>query len=237
MALVDTDGTLDASTWMRLPATIWRDRCAFSLRTSCLIDKAGIPWRPWSGMGKKSTGSGTGYDELTFMELLHNAITNATGKPKLLIRFVGTVAADGVVRGVGTSAAGGGAPSLWPITTTKMVDPRSIYQFKAVHVSGQHTWTANTKDTTDDRAKATEEANAIASTSGAEMGHGSLMLRHLSRQYELGDAIPGTSGRVVNFNLDAAFNGRVPILVGITWTFGDTNKTELVLDSPMLGIT
>ena len=236
MAIVDENGTIDANTWMNMTPTIWPDRCAFTLCAPCqMTDKNIVPWFPWKGGGTAGTGSGSTYENVSFLTLLHNTITVASGKPKLVLRFVGTVASDGVVRGLGRSVAGAGAASRWPLTARRILNRRNRYYLKAV--LDTHTWTTNVTDIEDDSTEIQADADLFAAVAGTEMGHGSIILRHLSRQYELGDGIPATAGRAIDFSLDSG-GDRYPIVVGVTWTFTENaNKTELVLDSPMLGIT
>ena len=48
-------------------------------------------------------------------------------------------------------------------------------------------------------------------------------------------AVPGTTGRVIDFSVDGGRRRKYPILVGVTYHFAEAvNKTELVLDTSLL---
>jgi hypothetical protein len=49
--------------------------------------------------------------------------------------------------------------------------------------------------------------------------------------------VPGTQGRDIDLTLGAD-GAHAPVVIGVTWDFEDAaNKTELVLDTPLLKVT
>ena len=239
MALVNPSGALVSESWITIQARPWPQRCGFTIEIASLMgamEDAG--WRPWKANKDIATkalpvavGNAELYQDLKYLELLHDTITDAADRYKLVLRLSGTIEADDVVRGVGTAAW----PSRWPFTSQRLVAVGNRFQHKVR--DGSHLWSAFSADVADERTDAAAYADRLTATLGAEMGHASILLRHLSREYQIGDGIPETSGRRIDFGLDAG-SRRVPIVLGVTWTFTeDANKTELVLDSPLLGLT
>ena len=93
-------------------------------------------------------------------------------------------------------------------------------------------------DTRDDAHDATSHAERIRDALGSEVGHGSIVLRHVTRAYAPGDAIPQTQGRRIDLTVRSGESTSAPIVVGVAWSLeAPASKTELLLDTPMLRVS
>ena len=92
------------------------------------------------------------------------------------------------------------------------------------------------EDTRNDINRLIAMGNVIESADDNAAGNASLML-NLTAAYPPGTVIPQTSGRVVNLAIDSQRTQYAPVVRRCTHHFGETNMTEVLLDSPLLRLT
>jgi hypothetical protein len=143
---------------------------------------------------------------------------------------VGTIGADDAVVG----EAPYDADSAWPLraTRTLFLPQRFRHTQVAAAANPDELYAA----TSDDTAAAAACAESVLAASLDAMGHGSIVLRSLTRAYRPGMAFARTRGRAVEFSVGPG--GGVAGVVGVRWVFQrEANKTELLLDSSLLEVT
>ena len=219
IGLYDDAGDLIASSWTPVPNAAWKlrkDRVGFSIVKNKLTE-----WHPW----KDNEALGATYRAQAYSTLLVATLAG-TGSLWLGFRLICTVPCD--QRCVGT--ADRQASSAWPFVSRQVVyNPRRWVWFDTYSGAGNRL-------TRDDSAIATADAGRLCDTMEDSLGHGSLILRGIRQDYPPGVGIPETmGGRVVQLYVDSGDGTRVPVVSGVTWQFGAAvNKTELLLDTPML---
>ena len=189
-----------------------------------LIDKEPKgDWHPWSGNEKlKDT-----YGNHSYLTLLHNAIRGA--EPALQIRLIATFESDLRLK----TTASRNKDTAWPFKSERvLIDERFRYDLVGdTWHSGADTAARNDTTIITDFAKRAQDAAEDS------MGHCSIVLRGTSLDYPIGMAIPSTSGRVVDLTIDGGLQAYAPVVIALTWDLReDGNKTELQLDSPLLGL-
>lgn len=219
----------DDDAWILLPeARVLADRAGFSVRAA-LLDR----FYPYRGAAESLASKyATGAGRYSFATLLYNTLRGATGETdyKLRFRLVGAIAADDAVQGVG----GYRTDSAWPLRAT-----RTLYlpqRFGRTAVATGANPDGLPAATRDDSAAAGAAAESVLAASLDAMGHGSIMLRHLTRAYRPGMAFSRTRGRAVDLTVGpgSGLSG----VVGVRWIFErEANKTELLLDSSLLEVT
>ncbi|NQU75849.1 MAG: hypothetical protein HQ546_05995 [Planctomycetes bacterium] len=91
--------------------------------------------------------------------------------------------------------------------------------------------------TGDDSQNAQTFADQVLDGAEDAMGHGSIVLRHLTKAFRLGMAWTRTRGRPVNLTVSGGTQQYLACVVGVTWIFDQgVNKTELILASPLLKV-
>lgn len=89
----------------------------------------------------------------------------------------------------------------------------------------------------DDTTVIATASSRIRDTAEDALGHGSILLRQITAHYHPGLAMATTRGRKVNFGIDSGKDSYAPIVTQLVWNFEErANKTELVLDSPLLKV-
>ena len=203
---------------------VLKDRAGLRVKTDFwkMSDKGAIElWRPFADVDGVSTEVG----ELSWLTILNDTIEDSTYR--MILSVVGTLEDDKCVEGERTKAAG----SLLPWNARRVIRAGGFRWDRAAKPVGLTTVTA------DDRAYAIAMAGAIRDASDAEMGHASVMLHILSRAYPPGTVIPQTSGRAINLRVDGNRKTKSPVVRQVVYTFGETNITELLMDSPLLSMT
>jgi hypothetical protein len=223
----------DGDSWIQIPAVIWAGRAGFTIPINPLWQ-----WFPYTSEyarhapagGETLFGKHGGHSYLT---LLHNTL-RGSGK-KLVLRLVGSIECDEAVTGRAGRRVGGS----WPLTAARAIRAENRFRHRDVPGgSDPFSLEASRHDTRDDSEDAADFACGIRDVLEDEVGHGSITLRHLTRAYAPGDVIPGTRGRVIDLTVRAGEAAHGPVVVEVVWNFQDgVNKTELVLDTPLLKVT
>lgn len=211
----------DDESWIDAPAGIWNDRAGFTIATSLLGGNVGDgQWYPYAGHRQFPPA----YRNLHYLTLLHNALRDA-GTYKLRLRLIGSIECDRAVRGLAPRRI----DSAWPFRAARAVRLPARFRWQEVQdtlVSGAETAGI------DDAAAAAQYAERLRDTAEDCRGHGSILLRYLTRSYVVGDSVGATSGRVVDLHVDGGRGRYQPVVTGVVWHFEqDANKTELMLDS------
>ena len=221
----------DDDAWILLPeARVLRDRAGFTVSAGRL-DRF-YPYRQAAASLRELYDAGPG--RFSFATLLYNTLRGATGATeyKLRFRLVGTIAADDGVRGQALY----NQASAWPLRAS-----RTLYmpqRFGKTQLSSGSNPDGLPATVFDKTSAAETYAETVLAASLDAMGHGSIVLRHLTRAYRPGMAFLRTGGRAVDL---AVGGGPVPAMagvVGVRWVFeGEANKTELLLDSSLVETT
>ena len=219
-------GTLDEDSWIPIPATINRERAMITIKRDDILD-----WYPWAIKSQPKWHDT--YATHTYATLLHNTLRADGATPSLKIRLVATFESDNRV----SATAGRGTGSTWPFTSEKVIiNERFKYDLIGdTWITGADTTARNDADPTNniiaDYASRAQDAAEDA------LGHCSIVLRGTTFAYPVGMAIPATSGRVVNLTVDGRRQLYAPVVVAMRWDMREnSNKTELLLDSPLLGL-
>ena len=228
MAIVE-DGSVITDSWLDVsPVRQWASRCGFTLGEPDLFN-----WYPWQEVATRADdeagSSGIPYEQIHYLTLLNNTL-EGSGSLRLMLSFWGSIETDKTL----TAQESPTISADWPFYAKRVVSARGRFLYEdTLDDGGLLSLTAAT--TRQDSTAVVDFADEIAEASSAAVGHGSITLRSLTREYVPGVGIPATSGRVVDFDL--VTNGsKYPIVVGVTWDFG-SYKTELALDTPMLRLT
>ena len=147
------------------------------------------------------------------------------------MKLVGSIECDQAVLGRAARQAG----SSWPIVAQKVIRAGERFRRFDVPAGGDpYGLDDDRHDTRDDAAEAAAYAREIRAAMQDETGHGSIVLRQVTRSYVPGDVIPGTRGRPIDLTVSGSNGARAPVVVGVNWNFGpEICKTELLLDTPM----
>ncbi len=220
----------DDDAWILCPeARVMTDRCGVTIDAPRLDS-----FRPYSAY-TRSGNSKAAYADDTFATLLHNALAGNSTEHQLRLRVVGTVECDDALAAESEQLTG----SIWPFAAERIeyLPERFGRGVVADNPSGLPT------DARDDAADAQAYADRCRDVYEDAMGHGSIVLRAILTHWRPGDAVAGTTGRDVSLAVgaggDTATDGvYYPIIDQIVWDFQEgVNKTELVLDSPLLKVS
>jgi hypothetical protein len=229
-AMVQLSIAGDAGSRIQASACIWGDRAGFTLTVRTLHD-----WYPYATAEARgiSSDGGTLYDlygDMSYLQLLYNAVNNVSGQPQLALHLVGSIESDECITGV----AGYSSDSSWPFRAEKVVFAPHRFKWRtALGAQG---------DIADDSEAAAEYASAVQDVTADAIGHGSIILRGIDRTYNVGDAISNTRGREVNLRIGgreiADAETFAPVVIAVVWNFqSGAVKTELVLESPLLQVS
>lgn len=222
----------DESSWIQVPAVIWTDRAGFTLPVNPLWR-----WYPYACEQARNLVSGQQtlfekYGGYGYLTLLNNALSG--GSVALTMKLVGSIECDQGVIGRAPRRSG----SSWPVVARKVV--RAGDRFRRLDVptgADPFSLSADRHDTRDDTAEAEACAGEIRAAMEDETGHGSIVLRHVTRAYSPGDVIPGTRGRRIDLTVSGSEGTRAAVVVGVNWNLRPgLCKTELLLDTPMLRV-
>ena len=220
----------DDDSWIQVPAVIWADRAGFTLPIDPLWG-----WYPYADHYARHTGDDSEtlyeqYGHLSYLTLLYGAL-NDSGT-KLTLRLVGSVECDEAVVG----RAGRRVSGSWPLPAARVVRAENRYHLRDVPAGSDPFGLGSDRhDSRDDGHDATCLAERIRDTLAGEVGHGSILLRAVTRAYAPGDAIPRTEGRRIDLTVRGGDGTSAPIVVGVAWLLeGGRSHTELLLDTPML---
>lgn len=223
----------DDSSWIQVPAVTWKDRAGFTLPVNPLWG-----WYPYATQWARHARGDGGtlfdlYGECSYLTLLYNALRNSG--VKLSLRLVGSVECDEAV----TARAPRRAASSWPFVAQRIVRAENRFVWRDVpDGSDPLDLPADRHDTRDDSADAADYARRVRSVLADEVGHGSILLRHLTRSYTPGDVIPRTQGRTIDLTVRGGDGRHAPVVAGVVWSFRPgTCKTELLLDTALLRAT
>lgn len=222
----------DDNSWVQVPAVIWTDRAGFTLPANPLWR-----WYPYACEQARNVFSGDEtlfekYGRYGYLTLLNNALSGQT--PALAMKLVGSIECDQAVIGRAPRRSG----SSWPIVAHKVVRAGDRFRRLDVPAEGDpFVLSADRHDTRDDTAYAEAYAGEIRAAMEDETGHGSIVLRHVTRAYAPGDVIPGTRGRRIDLTVSGSQGARAAVVVGVNWNLRQgICKTELLLDTPMLKV-
>ncbi|NLF32497.1 MAG: hypothetical protein GX591_16600 [Planctomycetes bacterium] len=219
----------DDDAWILLPeARVLPDRAGFTLNAARL--DACYPYAGADPVLRARYGGRLG--KFSLATLLYNALRTDGGGGDRAARFrlVGTIESDAAVVG----RSGYRLESTWPFKATR-IDYRGD-RFAAAAVAEGGNPSGREAITLDDTADADACAGRIREAAGDAMGHGSIMLRTLTRSVRPGMAWTRTAGRQVSLAVGAGAS-RAAEVVGVVWNFAEgAGKTELILDSPLLEV-
>jgi len=213
--------------WIRVPCVrIWSDRAGFT------IDHPRIHlWRPYHDAADALKND---YGHYTYLTLLNHALRGTS--PRIRLRLFGSVECDRAV--VGQAPRGGS--SSWPLSTHRVVRADDRFRWRDVL---DQPLDASLPTTVTDYESTRESIGAYArrirDSAEDALVHGSITLRYLARpqRYPVGTGLAGTAGRNISLQA-AATSAYVPLIAGVNWDFAEgVNKTELLLDTPLLQVT
>ncbi|MFW6145744.1 MAG: hypothetical protein ACOC7R_00255 [Planctomycetota bacterium] len=221
----------DDDAWILLPeAQVLPDRAGVTLNVARLDT-----CYPYAGADPVLRGRyGGRLGKFSLATLLCNALRDdaGSGDYALRLRLIGTIEADTAV--VGRSAYH--LDSTWPLRATR-IDYRGD-RFAVGRIAEGGNPSGREAITRDDTADADACAERLRDAGADAMGHGSIMLRTLTRSVRPGMAWPRTAGRAVDLTVGGAGTPRAAEVVRVVWTFADgAGKTELILDSPLLEVS
>lgn len=212
----------DEDAWILLPhAAVLRDHCGFTLHVDRL--DTFYPWRDYASSGEAQAA----YADQTLATLLYNTLNDGDGH-KVRFRLVGSVECDEAVK----ATVGRSVESAWPFDAERTVYAKD--RFACALADYQPTGTGLIAR--DDAKETLEYARSVQKTAGEAMQHASIVMRGLTLAYRPGMAIRQTGGRAVPLGTaDGA--GAEPIIREVSLNFAASAcKTELVLDSELLGV-
>ena len=223
----------DDEAWIQIPAVVWTDRAGFTIPINPLWQ-----WHPYGGpYARHAAGSGQTlfekYGRYNYLGLLHNALRGSG--TRLTLRLIGSIESDEAI----TGRAPRRVESSWPLVASHVIRAENRFRYRGVPgESDPFDLAPGRHDTRDDSDDAASYAASVRETLEDEVGHGSIVLRHLTRAYAPGDVVPSTQGRVIDLTVRGGAGGHAPVVVGVSWDFDlDVNKTELVLDTSVLKVT
>jgi len=211
---------------------ILTDRAGIRLRTDMFtlsdgtITGAWFPFAQKVGSTEEKTAAEKALGNLPYLDMLNNALWGA-GDEELILQVTGTMERDTAVKGEVPRVTS----SPLNLTRERLVRNRSLNNWSVVGAAEGNV------DTRDDSDAALAMAKAIQFADDSEIGHGSLMFHHATQAYPPGSVIAQTSGRVLNLRLDGQRKNAAPVVRRTTHHFGQTNVTEVLLDSPLLRLT
>jgi len=223
-------------TWLDVPeAVVLPDRAGFTIVRNVLAGAdEGETWRPYRGcLAKAADGQSIHdkYGDLTYLTLLYNTLRQEG--VRLRFRLIGSVECDDAV----TAVAGRELDSGWPFTATRILYVPSRFKWREVPEGTDLSLGSDRHDRRDDTADAMALARTVREASQQALGHGSVVLRGLHRGYCPGMAVPGTTGRCIDFSVDGGGRSAYPVIVAVRYDFTEgVHKTELVLDSSLLAL-
>ena len=214
---------------------VWTDRAGITINGGLKGDfieydddgLVGEVWCPFAG----HTSAPTALQETSYLTLLHNAIRGA-GTYRLHILVRGSIEDDTCVKSTATKQASRAMPLLAQHVVR-------MGQFRKVRTADD---LDGTEDTRDDSTACAAYATALRNAMEDELGIGSIMVPFVTRTLD-GQAlrpligVTGTTGRVIGFDVDGGAEVNYPLIRSVVTTFGNTQVTELVLDSNLLGIS
>jgi hypothetical protein len=224
------EGCPEAS--VRVPALLWPDRCGVTLAIDSFFrtGTAGVygEFKPFASLAASplmvdGVNRTQEIRQATYLELLCNSINQNPGL-RLSLQLDCSVETDTPVQG--HKAWSGQGP--WPM-------PRAR-QIRLPHLFTQRALAFDPGDVTysliDETPAATNQAAGIARQSQRGTTSGEILLRYLTKGWLIGDRVAGTVGRAIDLTEETDFGRFAPCVLGVRWTFGQANKTLLVLDSP-----
>ncbi len=224
---IGVDG--DDNSWILLPhATVLADRAGFTIhipRPDTFYPYANAP----TALREKYC---LGRGKFSLATLLHNALRSNAGATDYAARFrlVGSIAADAAV----TGRAPYRLDSSWPFASSRVEYRPDRFRLASVAPGGNPGDRAAV--TADDSLDAAAYAEAVRDAGEDAMGHGSVVLRSLVRNICPGMAWSHTGGRQVSLTVGGGAP-RPAGVIGVSWIFAEgANKTEVILDSPLLQV-
>jgi hypothetical protein len=210
--------------WIDVPAEIWNHRAGFTLSADPLAGAGGGgKWYPYATCPHCPPE----WRSLHYLTLLHNAL-RGDGSYRLRLRLIGSVECDDAAK-----AVWGADGSPWPFRAGKLVRLGRRAPWRQV-ADGLAPDTAESL-VVDPHETAEACARQVGQACAPAAGRGHVVLRHLTRACEVGEGLGGTSGRQLDFALDASDEPRTAIITRVEWTFGpDEGKTRLVVESPIV---
>jgi len=224
------NGSIITGSWLPARARVWTDHAGFTLLRDELLD-----WTPWSETDLKATEvyAGMKYEDVHFLTCLRNTKAYQSGSHSrlcVILRLMGTVETDEPVIAIGDGA---GFLTL-PFDAEAFVDARRRFRKRSVTDSGP--WSSTTADTRDDQDDCQTYADNLVGATAPPVGHGSMMLRHITRAWHPGTGIWETGGRHIDLTVDLV-KTKTAVVSGVRWNFAEgANKTELLLDTQLLGL-
>jgi len=204
---------------------IWPDRAGLTI-TRDLFTVSGreivSAWRPFAD----STDDGVSDDlrQMSYLTLLHNTLRGeGVG---MTIALSGSIDDDRCVRGHAVRRP----RSSWPLVARKVVRLATYQQQRTTDTP------PGEADIVDETAAAEAHAAALRDAGEDELGHASIVLPMLSRSYAPGTGIDATAGREVELTVDGGDRRDCAVVRSVRFRFGAIHTTELVLDSPLLGL-
>jgi len=220
----------DDDAWILLPqAEVLADRAGFTINVPRL--DSFYPYANADATLREAYRRGPG--KFSLATLLYNALRSDAGAGDYAARFrlIGTVAADTAV----TARAGHQLNSTWPFRAMRIEYRPDRFKSGRIALGGNPTGRDAT--TYDDAAAASAHAERIRCAAEDAMGHGSIMLRGLTRAVRPGMAWGTTAGRPVSLQVSGGGQWHSACVAGVTWHFAEgAGKTELTLDSPLLQV-
>jgi len=221
----------DDNAWILLPQVkVLTDRAGFTINVPRL--DTFYPYANADATLREAYCRGPG--KFSLATLLYNALRSDAGAGDYAARFrlIGTIAADTAV----TAEAPYQLNSTWPFRSTRIEYRPDRFKLRRVAAGGNPA--GRDVIAADDSVAAASHAERIRDVAEDAMGHGSIVLRTLTRSVRPGMAWPRTAGRPVNLQVSAGGQWRSACVAGVTWNFAEgAGKTELTLDSPLLQVS
>ncbi|MCP4410909.1 MAG: hypothetical protein GY807_24850 [Gammaproteobacteria bacterium] len=207
---------------------ILKDRAGIRFKDDLFTVDTGGKLNSWRPFNKAFSGTLTDTQETlkntTYLELLYNTM-ESTGT-EMELKVVGTMESDKATKGEAARLN----------TSPIALDRERLVRVPAFRKYTVHDSVSSGEDTRNDSTAAGAYAKAVQYADDSSMGNASLMCR-LSQAYPPGTTIAQTAGRVINLTVDGQLSKYAPVVRRCTHHFGETNVTEVLLDSPLLRLT
>lgn len=162
----------------------------------------------------------------SYLTLLHNTIRNAG--TTMTITVTGTIEDDEHLKAISPKQAG----SSWPLVSRKIVRVPAFKEYRVKDSIGGTTYVPD-----DSEPVATTYARRVRDAAEDELGHGSITIPFLTRAYAPGVGISRTAGRRVALHVDGGDRNYSPVVRAVSFQLGEPPSTEILLDSPLLGVS
>jgi hypothetical protein len=221
----------DDAAWTPLAADVWPDRAGLTVAVDELVclapGRQRRAFRPFAAADRQAVRDD--YGQLSYLQLLHNALDETGDAPRMRLKLVGTIELDQAVG----ARAGRRIESSWPIERRRVI--RAPHRLRRqVRVDGLPD---AGDELVDDTATAGQWASAVRDAADRQLAHGSILLRGLSRAWAPGQSFTRTDGRRVSAGTGGEDDNAPVAVRSVVWNFTEgAGKTQLLLETARLKV-